>query len=78
MNSITINVSLFEFIIFIICTVIAPIVNLFAITYIAYIHGAIDAIIYFILSSLIWGYGCITLINAKLEIVQPETVEQNQ
>jgi hypothetical protein len=55
-----------------------PIVNLFAITYIAYIHGAIDAIIYFILSSLIWGYGCITLINAKLEVVQPETVEQNQ
>jgi hypothetical protein len=67
MNSITINVSLFEFIIFIMCTVVAPIVNVFGITYISYNYGAVNAFWYFVLSSMIWTYCCIVLVNTKLE-----------
>lgn len=72
MNSITFNVTLFEIIIFVVYTIIIPIANMLAFAYVAHTYSYENAFWYFIISTLMWAYGCISLTIAKLKQIESE------
>jgi hypothetical protein len=67
MNSVSIRIGFIELAIFIACITIFPILNLVISTIIAVNFELIHAAGYWILSSLIWIYGCIVLLQMKLD-----------
>jgi UPF0716 family protein affecting phage T7 exclusion len=69
------NITLFEYIIFIIYVVVTPVVNMFVFIYVVHTYGTINAYWYLFLSSSIFLYGCMTL--AKIKRKQIESA-QNQ